>query len=113
MTLEDIVKYAEAFEVAIHDQDQLQNKEEAMGASEYHKKKSGKFKKQHRRKPCNGCGSLSHGFLERETACPAWGKTCLNCKKGNHFASVYKQSTDSNSESADTIVARVIYENDK
>ena len=43
--LEDIVKYAEAFEVAIHDQGLLQNNEEAMGASEYNKRKTGKFNK--------------------------------------------------------------------
>ena len=35
------------------------------------------------------CGSLS--MLRH---CPAWGETCSNCGKGNHFKSVYRSTPE-------------------
>ena len=46
------------------------------------------------KKPCNGCGSTTHGFntKDRATKCDAWGKTCQNCGIVNHSASVCRQA---------------------
>ena len=40
---------------------------------------------------CPGCGSPSHTSIDRQSVCPAWGKTCHNCSTPNHFASVCRQ----------------------
>ena len=37
---------------------------------------------------CLGCGSRLHRSNERESKCPAWGKTCFNCNGPNHFSGV-------------------------
>ena len=49
-------------------------------------------------KSCSGCGGKPHGPMvdgkptnnreARSNSCPAWGKTCSNCKKDNHLAKV-------------------------
>ena len=35
---------------------------------------------------CSGCGSYGHSSFERQTLCPAWGKSCFNCGTRNHFS---------------------------
>ena len=41
---------------------------------------------------CSGCGSKTHSNRDSATACPAWGKTCDQCHKVNHFARVCRSS---------------------
>ena len=41
---------------------------------------------------CSGCGSKTHSNRDRATACPAWGKTCDQCHKVNHFARVCRSN---------------------
>ncbi|KAK6169530.1 hypothetical protein SNE40_020569 [Patella caerulea] len=43
---------------------------------------------------CSGCGGPPH----HRRRCRAWGKTCHNCKRRNHFSSVCR-STDTSSKS--------------
>ena len=137
-TLEEILIHSEAFETALDDQSKLQDTSEVLAGrtSEY---KSRKFRRpgdrgdqpkwpdsgdqtsrpdnrnrfrrsdNSQRNKCNGCGSTSHGAIDRSTACPAWGKTCLNCNTPNHFASVCRQAKR---ESANAIIAHVEYHDD-
>ena len=42
--------------------------------------------------PCRGCGANPPHL---RTSCPAWGKTCNNCKRPNHFSAVCQSSTRS------------------
>ena len=44
------------------------------------------------RKPCRYCGSAQYPH----DVCPARGKTCTNCQKRNHFASVCESQASSN-----------------
>ncbi len=39
---------------------------------------------------CSNCGSSSHN--SRAQNCPAWGQTCRNCLKKNHFAKVCRSA---------------------
>ena len=100
-TLDDVLKHAEAFESAIHDQSMLAETSpaEVMRFSDYRYKRSNRNSKPSFQKPaqqaekvtrssCRGCGSRSHGAYNRSTACPAWGQTCHICGIRNHFASV-------------------------
>ena len=45
---------------------------------------------------CPGCGNTGHAD-QRNTKCPAWGKTCHNCGLQNHFSSVCRK-TNANAE---------------
>ena len=94
-SLEDIVMHAEAFEIAVHDQQALQSNTNgnALAARVFDYKKQ---KTQSPRKPCSGCGSQSHQSFECSCACPPWGKSCLNCNTKNHFANVCKQPKSQN-----------------
>ena len=113
-TLESVVKHAEAFETAIFDQsklsDNIPTEMMRLRVSEYKRRENSfKFKnpqsfknERQRQSKCPGCGSFSHGSKNRSVACPAWGQTCHNCKRVNHFASVCRQdkveSVDVNEE---------------
>ena len=105
-SLEDIVKHAEAFEIALHDQQLLQNPTNGTTAriSEYKKHKPPPTKR-----PYSGCGGLTHQSFERSRSCPAWGKLCLNCNTKNHFAKVCRQPKKS--ESANALIAQVSQSN--
>ena len=89
-SLEDIVKHAEAFEIAVPDQQALQNSNSnnlvAARISDYKKQKHSQPKK-----TCSGCGSQYHQLFEHSCACHAWGKICLNCNTKNHFPSICRQ----------------------
>lgn len=105
---EDVVKHSEAFEIAIHDQQALQNNtnDNVMAAriSDYKKQKN-----QPPKKPCSGYGSHYHQSFECSHACPAWGKTCLNCSTRNHFANVCRHPKKS--ESVDALTVQVTHQN--
>ena len=105
LTMEEVVKHAEAFETALHDQSKLQDSSRISRVSDYKRQNKDKYKKMYNEKhqqdgkptqrspnhrPCNGCGE-SHGEAERRKACPAWGQNCENCGTPNHFASVCRQ----------------------
>ena len=98
--LDDIIKYAQAFESAVRDQSNLTDQAEAMKISDYQKKKRRELF-ENKDKPraqrgfpsrikCQGCGSTRHQNKSRSAACPAWGQKCHNCGKMNHFASQCK-----------------------
>ena len=101
-SLEDIVKHSEAFEIALHDQQALQQPSPIHAAriSDYKKNKQPSNKR-----PCSGCGSLDHQSFERSRKCPAWGKSCLNCSNKNHYANVCRQPKQT--ESANALIAQV------
>ena len=57
--------------------------------SQYKKQQSAQKIEENLRKlttKCSGCNSERHNSAERSTKCPAWGKTCYNCGKNNHFS---------------------------
>eukprot|EP00111_Clytia_hemisphaerica_P009413 TCONS_00027626-protein len=102
--MEDVVKHAEAFETALQDHASLQDASDAMAVrtSQYQRQKLPT-----RQAPCSGCGSLSHGSKDRSSKCPAWGKTCHNCKLSNHFSKVCRKPK---SETAEALLAHVTYD---
>ena len=54
------------------------------------------------RRPCKGCGSTDHSDYERETKCPAWGKTCNFCHRPNHIErACFRKQTNRIQEIAD------------
>ena len=106
-TLESIIKHAEAFETAVHDQSSLTNQHpsEAMRIqSEYKRAKSAapwqskpslstqpaKNYQTNKKQayPCKGCGLHNHPPGDRQRFCPAWGVTCSRCGQPNHYARV-------------------------
>ena len=126
--LEAIIKHAEAFETAPHDQSKMKDSitTEVMRAktSEYKKNQRSRYTTQEsrsniqhpfippfRRNRCPGCGSTSHGHKDRSSTCPAWGKACLHCNTPNHFAKVCRQKYTTNireiAEEEEEIVASV------
>ena len=108
ITLEDIIRHAEAFETAVHDQSQINSAKQldspsVYGArtSDYKRSKTRNQYWQPNRSPaatshrysrqpnsCPGCGSNAHNSNERQSKCPAWGQECRNCGTVNHFAKV-------------------------
>lgn len=88
-TLDDIIKYAEAFETALRDQSSLSLNNDTGNVFGVHGK--GKNRRQKTPKPptqpCKGCGGTNHG-PNRATECPGWGKECFECGKMNHLATV-------------------------
>ena len=96
-TLQETVKHAEAFKTALRDQTKLSNEPSAeifSAQDTTNRNTSIKFKL-NRQKACSGCGSFNHGSPgsnDQTTKCPAWGKTCNQCGRTNHFASVCRQS---------------------
>ena len=103
--LDDIVKHAEAFETAIHDQSKLQDSSMISRISDYKRLNDSRYKKPHDARhstnreewsnmPCNGCGKQHEGA--RPKVCPAWGQNCEYCKRPNHFASVCYRKNNSN-----------------
>ena len=100
-TLEDIVKYAEAFETAQRDQLSLGNgNTHPEDVFAFGHRKGGKNNRRSQKSPklqpqvCKGCGASSHG-PNRSTDCPAWGKECFECGKPNHLASVCNSKENS------------------
>ena len=75
---------------------------------------------------CTGCGSNQHSSSreDNERSCPAWGKTCTNCRKLNHFASLCRSKSrnsaavrgldvdDDNSEEVGALIAHVRFDKD-
>ena len=45
-------------------------------------------------KPCIGCGSTNHASSDRPSKCPAWRKTCNQCKKKGHFIKVCRSQKE-------------------
>ena len=110
-SLEDIIKHAEAFETALHDQTKLQDSSSIARISDYKRQNDSRYKKpfdlkpfnkksfdehnstkkpNHQRlgrnqNPCHGCGKFHAG--DRREVCPAYGRKCEYCGKDNHFAS--------------------------
>ena len=101
--LEDVVKHAEAFETALHDHARLQDASDAMAVRSQYKQQKSSIKQN----PCSGCGSLSHTSKERSQKCPAWGKTCNNCKLPNHFIKVCRKPK---TETVEALLANVTYD---
>lgn len=113
-TLEDVIKYSEAFQSAQRDQHQLQKSPEVMAVRAQQEYKPQRFKPQNAQtqfKPCQGCSSKSHGQADRPKKCPAWGKNCHNCGIPNHFAQVCrksKQTTEDNTtDTVSSFIAQV------
>ena len=104
--LTDIIKHAEAFETALHDQFYLKKPcDHAARVSDYKKSKQAQ---NHQSKPCSGSGSTTHNTSQQSSNCPAWGRQCLNCNKFNHFAKVCKQLQK---DTASALIAQVKYDN--
>ena len=111
-TVEAVVNHAEAFEAALRDQSQLSSESHVSRVSEYRKNKNNSYQKSNNSNQkstnsyqksnsfCNGCGSSEHGVFGKpphNTNCPAWGKSCFNCKLPNHTATVCRKPAFSNS----------------
>ena len=97
-SLEDIIKHAEAFETALHDQTKLQDSSSIARISDYKRQNDSRYKKpfdlkpfnkksfdehnstkkpNHQRlgrnqNPCHGCGKFHAG--DRREVCPAYGR---------------------------------------
>ena len=135
-TLDDTVKYAEIIEAALRDQTKLSNdnnghhvdlaanisdenrNEQTHEVYSYRKpnprnrNQSQKPKFSHH-KPCSGCGSSDHGYPgsnNRTMKCPAWGKTCHQCGTKNHFASVCRHTSSSETVSNIELIAHIKYD---
>ena len=125
-TVEAVMNHAEAFEAALRDQSQLSSESHVSRVSEYCENKNNSYQKsnnsyqksnnsyqkstnsyqkstnsyQKSNSFCNGCGSSEHGVFgkpPRNTNCPAWGKSCFNCKLPDHTATVCHKPAFSNS----------------
>ena len=134
-TLEQNVNHAEAFEAAMRDQNKISGISDMAGfrmsAYRRHRKALNaphppntrdpvEMRPQH--KPCNGCGSYSHGGPgtgDRPRMCPAWGQTCNICGKQNHFGKVCRSKNKErgsirsfqNEEAAiDALIAHVVFD---
>ncbi|XP_077969846.1 uncharacterized protein LOC144424396 [Styela clava] len=95
ITLEEVVKYATAYESAIRNQETIHCHTQSYSVSHFatqrqRQKRSPSKKSSSGRIACRGCGSLNHGSTEmdRKNRCPAWGKTCSHCRKDNHYKKV-------------------------
>ena len=102
-SLDDIIKHAEAFETALHDQTKLHDSSSISRISDYKRQSDSRYKKpfddhnskrrpnqQHssrndNHKTCFNCGKSHTG--NRREVCPAMGHKCEYCGKDNHFAS--------------------------
>ena len=109
--LEDIIKHAEAFEAALHDQPSLQQQHNSHLAkiSAYCRHQQQSKTPDSDTKPCSGCSSHNHGQPNSNDChikCPAWGKKHLHCDVLNHFASVCRQKPTA---SANALIANVHY----
>ena len=113
------MKYVEAYETALLDHAQLNATVEEI-AARLSSFKKGKFsagkQKQNRKqnwckKPCSGCGPMSHSYLEGEIECPAWGQNCGHCGKANHCNGVYRMRNngEEQEQKAFVIIAHVCY----
>ena len=126
-TLENVVKHSEAFEAALRDQSLMQEGGEAQHIrSEYRRQKLGKDRIKDKeessastqKRPCTGCGSLSHGApgaLDRRSKCPAWGKECYKCHLKNHFTRVCRRKEPENSDqdaTAEALIAHVTFDHE-
>ena len=94
-TIEAVVKHAQAHESALQDQVALQDPTNEVAAFHGPRRFTGSSNRGNRtpqneghKYPCPSCGSNEHVFRERETRCPAWGKTCNYCQKLNHLSKV-------------------------
>ena len=97
-TIETVVKHAQAHESALQDQVALQDPTNEVAAFHGSRRFTGSGNRVNRpsqnegsRYPCPSCGSTEHSVNERESRCPAWGKTCNYCQKQNHLAKVCRQ----------------------
>ena len=102
-TIKDIVKHAEAFETAVHDQSQLLTLAEAQAAQiltyRRNKQQSKRFPQPTTKQVCSECGRKNHGVvgaLPHHSHCPAWGKLCQTRKKPKHFALVCRKPSETN-----------------
>ena len=92
--LNHYVSHAETFEAAMRDQSNIttnSNEIAAIRLSTYRRHKQTPTPTTSQHTTCSGCGSKDHGAPgsnNRHRTCPAWGKTCTNCGKPNHFAKV-------------------------
>ena len=107
-TLEQNVSHAQAFEMAMRDQNKMSGISDIarLQMSTYRRQKQAQntvrptatnncrrnmMEIQPQRNTCRGCGSFQHGKTgsgDRPRMCPAWGQTCRACSKQNHFEGV-------------------------
>ena len=107
-TLEQNVSHAQAFEMALRDQNKMSSISDIarLQMSAYRQQKRAQntirptatnnrrrniMEIQSQRNACRGCGSFQHGKTgsgDRPRMCPAWGQTCRACGKENHVEGV-------------------------
>ena len=107
-TLEQNVSHAQAFEMALRDQNKMSSISDIarlqMSACRQQKRAQNTIwptatnnrrrnimEIQSQRNACRGCGSFQHGKSgsgDRPRMCPAWGQTCRACGKENHVEGV-------------------------
>ena len=107
-TLEQNVSHAQAFEMALRDQNKMSGISDIarLQMSAYRRQKRAQntirptatnnrrrnmMEIQSQRNACRGCGSFQHGKTgsgDRPRMCPTWGQTCRACGKENHFEGV-------------------------
>ena len=81
-TINDVVKHAEAFETALHDQSQLHSSAEVHGAlASTHRKR--RQQQQQQCQACSGCSSDRHGIVgtpPHHPHCPTWGNSVTHAR---------------------------------
>ena len=107
-TLEQNVSHAQAFEMALRDQNKMSSVSDIarLQMSAYRQQRRAQntirptatnnrrkniMEMQSQRNACRGCGSFQHGKTgsgDRPRMCPAWGQTCRACGKENHVEGV-------------------------
>ena len=88
LTLEQTLDLSRAFEASISHMQQLA---EAQGSANHAIQAVNKsYNHQYSQRKCRNCG-LNHSFKSRDS-CPAFGKTCSNCHKWNHWSNVCQSS---------------------
>ena len=105
-TFQQVYSHVEAYEQGKRAKSELSGSSEVNAQkSQYKRMQSGNGDEVSRK--CKGCGSSSHaGYKQREKSCPAWGKKCHRCGKGNHFKSQCG-SKEASTEVTDGAVAAV------
>ena len=114
-SVEDVFKYAEAWEGALRDQSSIQQSnttDMAARVTDYKKMKGSNGKKHSKfaqeKLSCSGCGSTEHGISgtnPRHSHCPGWGRICSSCKNPNHLAKACPN--DSNTSYSNALIAHV------
>ena len=110
-TLDKLIDYVAAEEAGTSEASDLVNDSNLIGGI---RRKSTYSQQKHTGRPehkCRYCGDLKHSQVnsadDRKLKCKAWGKTCSNCQKPNHFANVCKSAKSASITEDDEAIGSV------